>query len=350
MTEHTPAEVEKILAAQLRDLADEEDEISLPQEKSFDTEVTHAAKVKTEARKIVGNVLADARLGKQVTLGPIRDSVHKIAESMFRNTDAIMSLSLIKQRDEYTFMHSVNVGVILMAFCSTLDLSETTIIDAGIGGMLHDIGKMRTPEAILNKAGKLSDEEFKIMRQHATFSQEITSQIPNISATSVYIAAQHHERFDGSGYPKNLKGDQIDKLGQMAAIVDVYDAITSDRVYHKGNPPQEALKRMLAWSKQHFDPGLFQRFVQCIGIYPIGSLVRLENGLLGMVIRSNQTNLLHPVIKILIDANAGKRLQPRDINLMDYKNAPSTEFRIVRSESLEKWQVDPKAFIPKFDL
>ncbi|HIJ82577.1 MAG: metal dependent phosphohydrolase [Magnetococcales bacterium] len=344
-------QVEQALSEQLMAL-DDDDELSFKASAPipFEEELSGAAEVKSRARKIVGDVLADARLGKQVALGPVQDAVRNMAESMFRNPDAILSLSLIKKRDEYTFMHSVNVGVFLMSFCRALKMKEETIIKVGVGGMLHDIGKMKTPESILNKAGKLTDEEFLIMKQHVTFSRQILEQTPGIPEISVFVAAQHHERFDGTGYPHGLKGDNINEFGQMAAIVDVYDAITSDRVYHKGNPPHVALKRMMDWSKNHFNPRLFQKFVQCVGIYPMGTLVRLENNLIGVVIRSNAESLLHPCIKVIIDGKVGKKLKPMDLNLMDHAKDTTKGYRIIRSEPIDKWKVDPKQFMPQPEL
>ncbi|MEO5329436.1 MAG: HD-GYP domain-containing protein [Magnetococcus sp. THC-1_WYH] len=345
------AEIEHRLAEQLKALDDDEEQTVIkPVSKSFEEELAGASEVKSHARKIVGNVLSDARLGKQVALGPVHDAVANMAESMFRNPDAILSLSLIKKRDEYTFLHSVNVGVFLMSFCRSLEMDEETIIKVGVGGMLHDIGKMRTPENVLNKAGKLTDEEFLQMKQHVSFSQQILEQTPGIAEISVRVGGQHHERYDGTGYPDGLKGDEINEFGQMAAIVDVYDAITSDRVYHKGNPPHLALKRMLDWSKSHFNLQLFQKFVQCVGIYPIGTLVRLENNLIGVVIRPNGESLLHPVIKVILDAKSGRKLKPVDLNLLDHMKDSTKGYRILRSEPNDKWKVDSSLFMPRPEL
>ena len=350
----TAAEVEARLAAQLAELGDDDffddEPPPPPKETHFNDEVVKAAEIKAQARKLVGSVLEDARMGQQVALGPVKDVVRNMAESMFRNPDAILSLSLIKQKDEYTFMHSVNVGVFLMSFCRAMEMSEEDIVSVGVGGTLHDIGKMKTPERILNKPGKLTDEEFAIMKQHAAFSRRILEKTPGIAQISVHIAGQHHERYDGSGYPDGLKGEQINLFGQMAAIVDVYDAITSDRCYHKGNPPPLALKRMLDWSKNHFSLPLYQKFVQCVGIYPMGTLVRLENKLLGVVLRPNRDSLLHPVINVVIDAKAGKRLRPREVDLMDYRENPRDGYRIIGNEPTEKWGVDPKRFMNEPNL
>ncbi len=340
----TAAEVQRMLEAQLRELGDDEGEggvETVPLEK----EIHQASHVKAQARSLVGSILEDVRLGKQVALTPVKDAVRNMADSMFRNPDALLSLSLIKQKDEYTFMHSVNVGVFLMSFCRALDMDEEDIVDVGVGGMLHDIGKMRTSQEILNKAGKLTDEEFAIMKQHVVYSRKILAQTPGISKVSMHVAAQHHERHDGSGYPQGLKGDDINFFGQMAAIVDVYDAITSDRCYHKGNPPYLALKRMLEWSKFHFSSELYQSFVQCVGIYPMGTLVRLQNGFLGVVTRPNHESLLYPVVSVVINGKTGQRLEPREVDLMAYKDKPEAGYLIKGAEDHLKWKINPVDFL-----
>nr|CRH07334.1 putative metal dependent phosphohydrolase [Candidatus Magnetococcus massalia] len=346
------ADVEAELAAQMMELADDEDDLSglkidVPK-KPMEEELEHAAEVKDKARRLVGDMLEDARLGKTITLGPVKDNMKEMVESMFSNRDAMMSLSMIKSKDEYTFMHSVNVGVFLVAFAQALELTPEEIVHVGVGAMLHDIGKMQTPQEVLNKPGKLSDEEFVQMKAHVVHSHEILSKAAGISEISIHIAGRHHERWDGSGYPHNLKGEEIGKFGQMAAIVDVYDAITSDRCYHKGNSPHHALKRMMEWSKFHFNGELFQRFVQCVGIYPMGTLVRLQNGYLGVVLESNQESLLHPVIKVLIDSKKKKKLKPTVVNLWQHQD--KKEWNIAGVEEARKWGVDIKKHMPKPEL
>ncbi|MBF0142339.1 MAG: HD-GYP domain-containing protein [Magnetococcales bacterium] len=345
----TAREVEARLAAQLAALGDEDGEehpVERPR-RTFNEEIGRASEVRRAARKIVGEVLGDARLGQQVQVAQVKSVVQEMAESMFRNPDAVLSLSLIKQRDEYTFMHSVNVGVFLMSFCRALGYDEGLITEVGVGGMLHDIGKMKTPERVLNKPGKLTDEEFQIMKQHVVWSRRVLEESPGISETSLFVASQHHERYDGSGYPRGLKGDEIGIFGQMAAIVDVYDAITSDRVYHKGNTPHQALKRMLEWSRHHFSPVLYQQFVQVVGIYPIGTLVRLENGLVAVVLQPSAESLLHPTVKVVADGRKGVLLQPHDLNLMEKKGDSAGGYKIVGVESAEKWKINPRMFLPE---
>ncbi len=335
-------DIEADLEAQLRDLGDDGLDVAEDKQVSMEDEIARASEVKSRARQLVGSVLEDARLGKQVSLGPMKAMVSQMADSMFRNPEALLSLSLIKQKDEYTFMHSVNVGVFMLSFCQTLGITSEDIIDVGIGAVLHDIGKMTTPPEILNKPGKLSDEEFAVMRQHVENGRRILEDTPGISEISIHVASQHHERYDGTGYPLGLKGEKINQFGQMAAIVDVYDAITSDRCYHKGNTPHLALKRMMEWSQYHFNIKLFEYFVKCVGIYPIGSFVRLENDMLAVVQRSNQEDLLSPVVRVIIDAKQKKRLRPKDIDLLELKSMNIHSYRIKSHEDTAKWGVDPK--------
>lgn len=350
----TAAEVEDALAAQMMALGDDDEPPVTEVKKkkaplkptTMEQELTQAAEVKKAARKLVGNVLEDARMGGQVRLGPVKLVVEQLVESTFRNQDALLSLSLLKQKDDYTFMHSVNVGVFLISFCRGMGLDEETIQEVGVGGLLHDIGKMHTPPDVLNKPGRLTDEEFDIMRGHVTHSKTILEQAPGISTEALQVAYQHHERFDGSGYPNKLEGDQINHFGQMAAIVDVYDAITSDRVYHKGMTPHVALKKMMEWSKYHFNPELFQSFVRCVGIYPSGTMVRLDDGMVGVVINNSPDSLLHPVVKVIIDAKTGRKVTPHDVDLMALRGTEG-ERTVVNTEKPEKWRVDPKQFMPQ---
>ncbi|MBF0186949.1 MAG: HD-GYP domain-containing protein [Magnetococcales bacterium] len=350
------ADVQAELAAQLQELGvgDGEAPGERPVRRKLDSiksapleeELAKAAEAKQQARTLVGNVLEDARLGKQVAVGPVKDAVAGIMDSMFRNEDAMLSLSQLKQRDEYTFLHSVNVGVFLMSFSRAMGDDEETIIDVGTGAMLHDIGKMRTPPEVLNKPGRLTDDEFQIMRDHVVHSYDILSQSPGISESALHVAGQHHERYDGTGYPDGLKGEEIGKYGQMAAIVDVYDAITSDRCYHKGMSPHVALQKMMDWSKHHFNKGLFESFVRCVGIYPIGTMVRLKNGLMGVVIESNRDSLLYPVVNVIIDSIKKRKLRPEVVHLIDHRGK-TDGYQIAGREDHRRWGVDPKQFMPE---
>lgn len=304
-------------------------------------ELVIAKRVLTEAQDVVQDILSDVRLGRQVELERVEPVVEKMIESVLRNPGALTSLGRVKQKDRYTFQHSVNVGVLLVNFCQHLGLDKDTTRDAAIGGLLHDIGKMKTPDTILNKPGKLSDHEFSVMREHVTQGVSILRNVPGISSVSLLVAAQHHEHMDGGGYPAGLKGSGISQLGQMAAIVDVYDALTSIRVYHSAMEPTQALRKLFEWSPRHFSVDLVQRFIQCIGIYPVGTLVRLESGFIAIVIEESTTDLLRPVVRIVHDGKKDCPTTPRDMDLAK----PSATDRIMGNESAEKWKINTRAYV-----
>lgn len=307
---------------------------------SMEEEIVVARQVHSEANKVVQNVLSDIRLGKQIEVERMEPVVERITESIFRNKDALTSLGRIKSKDSYTFQHSVSVCTLLVSFARAMEFSHEMIHEMGIGGLLHDAGKMRIPDRVLNKPGALTDEEFAVMKSHAALGRDILRGTPGISDTAILVAAQHHERYDGTGYPDRLKGPEISEIGQMAAIVDVYDALTSNRVYHKGMEPTEALKKLFEWSKFHFNEELVQQFIRVIGIYPAGSLVSLDSGQLAVVVKPGEQNLLKPLVRVIFDPRSGF-VAPRDLDLADRH----TREKIVSHELPDKWKIDPFKFI-----
>lgn len=301
-------------------------------------ELQAAKKAHTAAKKIVTNVMHDVRMGKQVELEAVNGVVEQMVDSIFRNKGALSSLSRIKSKDEYTFYHSVNVCVLMVAFTKGLGLPRMVINRAGVGALLHDVGKMVVPAGILTKTDRLTEEEFAMMKDHVVQSRIIMLQTPGITEESVAVAAQHHERYDGSGYPDHLKGEEISELGRMAAIVDVYDAITSDRCYHKGLSTSEALRKIFEWGKYHFDPKMVELFIKVVGIYPVGTMVRLESGLVAVVKESGMENLLMPVVTVFYDKKKERYLQPRDIDLAGPDGA---SHRILGPEAGQGYSINP---------
>jgi putative nucleotidyltransferase with HDIG domain len=307
-------------------------------------ELVKAKEIKQEAKKTVKTLMEDMRLGKPIELEKADHVVGEMVDSIFRNENALMSLGRIKKTDEYTFYHSVSVSVLMIAFAKHLGLDVDVIKKIGTGGLLHDVGKMKVPLEILNKPGRLTDDEFAQMKKHAELSREILEKNPDIDEISIHIAAQHHERYDGSGYPDGLKGDEIHIYGQMAAIVDVYDAISSDRCYHKGMLPSEALRKLYEWSEFHFNKGLVEKFIKCMGIYPVGTLVSLESGLLGLVIGHGKENLLLPTVRIVYDTKTGKQITPYDMDL----SCPPEGCRREKVENYEphhKWNLKIETYL-----
>jgi putative nucleotidyltransferase with HDIG domain len=308
-------------------------------------ELAAARCVQHEAQQVIHSIMEDARLGRQIELERIEPVVREMTESIFRNPDALLSLGRMKRTDEYTFMHSVSVCALMVAFCRAMELPREVIEQVGMGALVHDIGKMRVPLEVLNKPGRLTEAEFTAMRQHVDYGCEILEGLSGVSETALTVAAQHHERLDGTGYPHGLRGDQITLTGQMASIVDVYDAITSDRVYHRGMPPTDALSKLLEWSKFHFRLDLVQKFIRTVGIYPVGMLVKLENGLLGVVLEQRKS-LVQPLIRIVFNTRSRSFIPPRDVELSELAD-DAKGYRILGQEPAERWLIDPLSYLAR---
>ena len=311
---------------------------------SFAEEIERAKQVRGEAQRLVQTMMRDARLGKAIELPSVEPVVQNITDSILRNAGALIGLLKIKDRDDYTFLHSVSVCALMVAFCQSTGMDAEMIRQAGLGGLLHDTGKALISDEILNKPGRLTDEEFEIIKRHPSDGYEILLKTPHIGPIPLDITLHHHERRDGTGYPDKLAGDDISTLAQMAAIVDVYDAITSDRSYHKGMPAAEALRKIFEWSKHHFNPEHVHAFIRCVGIYPVGTLVMLESGRIGVVMEPHESNLLAPKVKVFFNTKSNAHITPIIVDLAKSFGDGGGD-RIVGHESPEKWNVDPMLFL-----
>jgi len=305
---------------------------------SVEEELTAARNIYKEASGLMQNLMDGLRLGKEVEVAAIQETSEQMVDSAFRNKDALISLSRIKDKDHYTYMHSVSVAGLMITFGRSMGFDKDKIREIALGGLLHDIGKMKTPDKILNKPGKLTDEEFDIMRSHVVFSREILKEKTGITQNALDVAAQHHERMDGTGYPLGLKGDAISQVGQMSTIVDVYDALTSVRVYKNAWEPNMVLKKLMEWSNSHFNPTLVHMFIRCLGVYPIGAMVELDSGLVGIVIEQNEVNLLKPKLKIIYNAKHLGYVAAHELDL-----EKSDDF-IKSAIEPKKYQINPTTF------
>ncbi|MCG7902755.1 MAG: HD-GYP domain-containing protein [Candidatus Thiodiazotropha weberae] len=315
--EQQPAVEQSAASVQAETVADRKTNSSDPQN-SLQEEIVKANQVRLEAGRVITDIMADARLGKQIETERVTPVVEDMLASIFRNQDAFLGLTRIRQMDQYTFEHSVSVSALMIAFAKKLQLDQSTIWELGVGGILHDVGKLQVPEKILNKPGRLTDQEFDVMRGHVGFGYKLIDEAESIPKRAQQVILQHHERLNGTGYPGRLSGEEISLYGKMAAIVDVYDAITSDRVYHKGKLPSLVLRQLVEWSDEgDFDAELVQRFIQCVGIYPVGSLVVLESQRLAVVVASPQKALLNPVLKVIYDLRKQRLIPPEVLDLTD---------------------------------
>lgn len=333
------SEVNAELERRLQEIAQKKSD--RPIQVELKDEAARARRLQGEAHKIVRNMLDDIRLGQQIEVERVEPLVDGMVESIFRNQDALLPLARLKNHDDYTFQHSVGVCALLVAFGRSMKLDKAVIRQLALGGLLHDVGKARIPERILNKPAKLNEDEFSHMKRHVDEGVLLLQESGGVSEIALQVVGQHHERFDGSGYPGALGGAGISLYGQMASIVDVYDAITSARVYHKGMPPTQALKKLLEWSSHHFDPQLVQAFVRSLGIYPSGSLVMLDSKRLGVVLEQNEGNLLEPVVRVFYHTGQKHYIPPEIIDLSKFQ-----QDRIASFESYEKWNIDPYQWLP----
>ncbi len=301
---------------------------------SMQIELQAAATICGEAKQAMVSMFSEARMGKAVSSENARSLVEEISDSVTRNPGALISLARLKTADDYTYMHSVAVCALMVALAKQINLNEEHTRSAGMAGLLHDLGKAAIPLDVLNKPGKLTDEEFAVVQSHPVQGFLMLQESGSVEDAVLDACRHHHEKMDGSGYPDKLKGEQISLIARMTAICDVYDAITSDRPYKSGWDPAESLRRMAEWTKGHFDPRLFQAFVKSIGIYPVGSLVRLTSGRIGVVTEQGAQSLTAPKVKVFFSTKSDLRIPPAMVDLAE----PGCAEKIVAREDPEKWK------------
>ena len=297
-------------------------------------EFARASKICAQSKRAVTSMFQEARMGKAVDTAGAQKLVEEISDSVSRNPGALISLARLKTADDYTYMHSVAVCALMVALSKQLSLDEKQTRSAGIAGLLHDLGKALMPMDVLNKPGKLTDEEFAIIKKHPEEGHKLLLSSTGADEMALDVVLHHHEKTDGSGYPKHLKGSEISLFAKMGAVCDVYDAITSNRPYKAGWDPAESLRKMAEWANGHFDPTVFQAFVKSLGIYPIGSLVKLNSGRLGIVIDQSEKSLLTPRIKVFYSTKASSRIKPE---IIDLSHASCSE-KIAGREDPAKWK------------
>jgi putative nucleotidyltransferase with HDIG domain len=288
----------------------------LREQKPFRDVLPEAKFVFEQARDHVEDIMD--RIGKeqQIDIDQARAMIKSCVNNILANANALLWMTKIKDKDYYTAEHSMRVGILAIAFGRFLGFEPSELELLGLCGMLHDVGKLKVPNDILNKPGRLSRIEFAIMKQHAALGHEILSQYDNLEPMVRDTAHFHHERIDGKGYPEGIAGGYLHKYVRMITIVDAYDAITSARVYKAGNPALDALQILFAERDKHFDKELVEGFIQMIGIYPPGSLVEMTNGEVGIVVSGNPEYRLRPKVELIMTSDKARR-KPYVINLAE---------------------------------
>ncbi|MCS6896379.1 MAG: HD-GYP domain-containing protein [Nitrospira sp.] len=284
----------------------------------FEEELKTAKEVYRAAKAVIQDAMRDVRLGRAINMDAVNRVVSDMAESVLRNLDALTSLSRLKRFDEYTFYHSVNTSLLAMSLGRDLGFAKNELHQIGVGALLHDIGKTKIPNELLNKPGRLEPDERELMKQHVMRGVEILADTTGLAEVHARPALEHHERVDGTGYPFGRVKNEISRFGLIASVVDIYDAITSDRCYHRGRPPHDALQYLYFLAlKGHLDAELVQRFIRVVGVFPVGSLVELNTGEVAVVRRIHRDAPLAPSVTIVKSANNVLLSKPIECDLRE---------------------------------
>ncbi|GKS65555.1 HD family phosphohydrolase [Nitrospira sp.] len=319
---------------------------SVPPASPFKEELPTARQIYQAAKTIVQNAMHDTRLGRAINMDEVNRVVSDMTDSVLRNPDALTSLSRLKQFDEYTFYHSVNTSVLAMSLGRNLEFDRTMLHQIGVGTLLHDIGKTKVPPEILNKPGRFEPHEMEIMKQHVLRGVEVLSTTTCLGDSYLRPALEHHERVDGTGYPHRRVRSELSQFGLMAAVVDIYDAITSDRCYHKGRGAHEALQFLYRLALEgHLDATLVQRFILVVGVYPVGSVVELNTGEVGVVKQIHHHVPLTPVVLIVKSAGNTLLSTPHELDLVAQIETPHRKITAILDS--KQAGIDPTDYLDK---
>jgi HD-GYP domain-containing protein (c-di-GMP phosphodiesterase class II) len=333
------------IADKVRELADSpsrprqrpayEDQVPLEQE------IPRAREIESSARETMQELARNLEKGKDFSIEIVTKVVTNMINSMLRNPDAMVCLTYMRKISEYTALHSIRTCILGIAFGRHLVFTKEELIDLGVGLMLHDIGMLKVPQKILDKPSGLDAEEFEEMKRHVGWGVVLINRNGGISPRAMEVVQQHHERHDGEGYPVRLKNDAISQAGYIGSIVDVYDAVTSDRIYSGGLSAEDALKRMYEWREKDFHAELVEDFIRCMGIFPIGSLVELSTGSIGVVISINRARRLKPKVALVLTADKTPYSHKIVTDLMEHRDGQGREIKISRVLPVGSYGIHP---------
>jgi putative nucleotidyltransferase with HDIG domain len=292
-----------------------------------------ATKVMTRSKKVMKSVFDGARLGRAFHSAEVLAVVEEISASVLRNSHALIGVTRLKTKHEYTYLHSVAVCALMINLARELGLDERTVRDLGVAGLLHDIGKMAVPETVLDKPGPLEDEEFALIRAHPEKGSQMLAADENIPELAVEVCLHHHEKLDGSGYPHGLAGEAISLAARMGAVCDVYDALTSNRAYKQAWTPVDAITAMASW-EGHFDRAILFRFMQSILVFPVGMLVRLRSNRLAVVLDPGR-RAQAPKVRAFFSTMEKEMLKPQDVTISN----SFADDQIVSEEHPDAWGI-----------
>jgi len=317
-----------------------------PEAVPLNYELPRAMAALRDARTMLDLLLLDARNGLVFDLAGTREVVEALMTSVLRNPNALTGLTQLKRREEYTAIHSLNVCIISLGFGRHLSLEEGPLLELGLGALLHDIGKGPLPDGILTRPGPLTAEEFELVKRHTEMGVDLvrrSGDIPNGALDAIY---SHHERMNGTGYPRRVPGRTISLFARIVGLVDHFDAVTSHRAHQDGVGASTALRELAHLRGTLFDSLLVDEFVQFLGIYPVGSLVELKNGAVGIVSSANRTRRLQPLVTLVLDARKQELAQPRVVDLAAIEPAQRQGgYEISRTLEPESYGIDMHRYL-----
>ncbi len=307
---------------------------------SLENELVRAEKLHKQGKAIQKLLLASVQKEMPFDASIPKAFSSKLVASVYRNPDALLCLTKIREKDDYLLEHSLNVAILLANFANYLGMSEDEVQDLSYAGFLHDLGKIKIPDEILHKPGRLTDSEMEVMKGHVKYGVDYLKST-EIAPPLIQAISEHHERLDGLGYPAGTKGDDISQAGRMLAIADMYDALTADRVYKSGMSSQRAFSILMSDAPTRLDQSLVQQFIKCLGVYPVGSLVLLSNDRLAMVLEQKDSPLT-PLVKVFYSVRNNHYLTPKDIDLSSDKTVSITK-AVVASD----YKIDVNTFFER---
>jgi len=308
--------------------------------KPFENEIITARDIYTNENQLIQQIFSDVRQGKKFNAAAAKSLVEEKVQSIKRNPNAMMWLTHLNDKDRYTYLHSINVSVLAVMFGRYLGLKEDMLNELALAALLHDIGKIAIPTEILNKPSSLTEKEYRLMKEHTTIGLNILTKCKEIPAMARDIAYKHHERDNGEGYPRKRKGKDLNILEKIIAIIDWYDAVTSDRVYRRGTTSLKALRSLYNMAGEDFDDQLVKRFIQCIGIYPVGSIVAVSSGEVGIVISFNPSDKLRPKLLMVLDEKKRWYQPERIVDLSRVAGQRREEYKITRALDPGSYTID----------
>lgn len=311
----------------------------------FEDEIKQAKRVHKRLSSIVNDLFYSATTGKHLDISQAKEVVHEVVNSINRNQYALEWMTQLKNKDEYTAIHSMNVCILSVKLGKHIGFSQDDLNMVGLCGMLHDIGKLNVPIEILNKPGSLTEPEMEIMRHHADMGANLLKNTKGTPEEAYHTALTHHEKLDGTGYPSEMPSGNINMFTRIVSIADIYDAVTSERVYHTSMQPHEANSLLYSLREHHLDAKLVEAFIQCVGVYPVGTIVETKNGEVGLVVSSSDRHRINPYILMVLNQSKGRISKPYIVNTARMKDDQGhLKYEIKGALDTNSYSLSPRDF------